>query len=200
MARQRNADVPIKRLSPSETRVRYTGRQQALRPDTPWGILKGFSPKEVQRVKKMIVWVVVAVAVIAAAVLLFRPSSSGGFQKVDSAGLAAAQKAGAQIVDVRTPGEFQMGHIKGSINVPVSELRTTAASWNRDKEYVLYCASGQRSADAQNVMKDMGFKNVADLVGGVASWNGGLEQGATSAAPAIPVSGKPVMIEFYTPT
>lgn len=150
--------------------------------------------------KKVVLWVVVAAVVVAAAVLLFRPSSGGGFKKVDSAGLIAAQKAGAQVVDVRTAGEYQMGHIKGSVNVPVSELRSAAASWNRDKEYVLYCASGQRSADAQNVMKDMGFKNVADLAGGVAVWTGQLEQGAATTAPAIPVSGKPVMIEFYTPT
>jgi len=151
-------------------------------------------------VKKMIVWVVVAVAVIAVATLLFKPSSGGGIKKVDSAGLVAAQKAGAQIVDVRTPGEYQMGHIKGAISVPVGELRSAAASWNRDKEYVLYCATGSRSADAQAVMSDMGFKNVADFSGGTSAWTGELESGAATAAPGIPVSGKPVMIEFYTPT
>lgn len=151
-------------------------------------------------VKKTVLWVVVAVAVVVLAILLFRPSAAGGMRKVDSAGLLDAQKAGAQVVDVRTPGEYQMGHIKGSINVSVSEIRSAAASWNRDKEYVLYCASGARSADAQAVMQDMGFKNVADLTGGVSAWTGELEQGASTSSTTIPVSGKPVMIEFYTPT
>jgi rhodanese-related sulfurtransferase len=150
--------------------------------------------------KKTIVWVLVAVAVIVIGALLMRPSSGGGMTKVDSAGLIDAQKKGAQIIDVRTVGEFQMGHIAGAINVPVDELQSKAASWNRDTSYVVYCASGARSADAQNTMQTMGFKNVADLSGGIATWTGTLEKGASTSEQTIQTSGKPVLIEFYTPT
>jgi rhodanese-related sulfurtransferase len=150
--------------------------------------------------KKALVWVVVAVVVIGVGALMFRPASGGGMSKVDTAGMNDAQKKGAQIIDVRTPGEFQMGHIAGAINVPVGELQSRAANWDRNKSYVVYCASGARSADAQNMMGAMGFKNVADLPGGVATWTGTLEKGAGTSEQTIPVSGKPVLVEFYTPT
>jgi rhodanese-related sulfurtransferase len=150
--------------------------------------------------KKALVWVVVAAVVIVIGVLLMQPGAGGGMTKVDSAGLLDAQKKGAQIVDVRTSGEYQMGHITGAVLVPVDELRTAAANWDRDKSYVLYCATGARSADAQNMMQSMGFKNVADFSAGLAGWTGQLEQGATTSDQTIPTSGKPVLIEFYTPT
>jgi rhodanese-related sulfurtransferase len=150
--------------------------------------------------KKALVWVVVGVAVIVIGALMFRPSSGAGITKVDSAGLIEAQKKGAQIIDVRSPGEYQLGHIAGSVNIPVEELQDKAANWNRDKSYVVYCASGARSADAQNMMQQMGFKNVADLQGGIATWTGTLEKGESASQQTIPVSGKPVLIEFYTPT
>ena len=101
---------------------------------------------------------------------------------------------------MRTAGEFQLGHIPGSINVPVDQLQATAASWNKNGSYVVYCASGSRSAEAQEIMKSMGFKSVADLTGGIATWTGQLEKGASTSQQTIPTSGKPVFIEFYTPT
>jgi rhodanese-related sulfurtransferase len=148
-------------------------------------------------------WVLIAVAVIAIGMLLFRPATSGsggGIRKVDSAGLVAAQKAGAQVIDVRTSGEFGLGHIPGAINVPVDQIRQAAAGWDKNGSYVVYCASGARSAQAQSDLQSMGFKNVADLTGGIAAWAGGLEKGSSSSARTVPTSGKAVFIEFYTPT
>ena len=46
----------------------------------------------------------------------------------------------------------------------------------------------------------MGFKNVADLSGGIETWTGTLEKGAATSEQTIPTSGKPVLIELYTPT
>ena len=150
--------------------------------------------------KKAIPWVIAAAAVVVIAALLFQPGKVGGIRNVDSAGLLAAQKGGAQIVDVRTPGEYDLGHIASSINVSVDQLGATAANWDKSKSYVLYCASGARSAEGSQIMQSMGFKNVGDLTGGVATWTGPLEKGATTSQQTIPTSGKPVFIEFYTPT
>jgi rhodanese-related sulfurtransferase len=152
---------------------------------------------------KALPWIALAVAVAVIGYLLFKPASSGsvgGIRQVDSAGLMGAQKAGAQIVDVRTQGEYQLAHIPGSINVPVEQIQATAAGWNRDGYYVVYCASGARSAQAQQTMQSMGFKNVGDLSGGIANWTGATEKGASSSSQAVPTAGKPVFIEFYTPT
>jgi len=150
---------------------------------------------------QVIVWVAVGLLAVVIAFLLFKPANTGGgIRKVDSAGLIAAQQKGAQVVDVRTSGEFALGHIRGAINVPVDQLRATAASWDRNASYVVYCASGARSAQAQQIMQSMGFKNVADLTGGVASWTGQLVKGSATAQQKIQTSGRPVFIEFYTPT
>jgi len=151
-------------------------------------------------VKKALPWILVGVAVAVIGILLFQPRGGSGITNVDSAGLLAAQQKGAQIVDVRTTGEYALGHIAGSVNVPVDQIQTAAASWDRNGNYVLYCASGARSAEAQQTMQGMGFKNVANLTGGIANWTGQLEKGAATSQQTIPTSGKPVFIEFYTPT
>jgi rhodanese-related sulfurtransferase len=152
------------------------------------------------RVKKALPWILLGAAVAIIGILLFQPSSSLGFKKVDSAGLLALQAKGAQIIDVRTAGEFALAHIPGAVNVPVDQLHASAASWNRSANYVVYCASGVRSAQASDIMKAMGFRNVADLSGGIATWTGQTVKGAATAQQTIPTSGKPVFIEFYTPT
>jgi rhodanese-related sulfurtransferase len=136
--------------------------------------------------------------------LLFQPAggggAGGGIRKVDSAGLLAAQKAGAQVIDVRSPGEFQGGHIPGAVNVPVEQIQSAAGGWSRTSSYVVYCASGARSAQAQSILQQMGFKNVADLTGGIAAWTGQVDKGNSTSNQTIQTDGKPVFIEFYTPT
>ena len=155
--------------------------------------------------KRAVPWIVVLAVVAVIAFLLFKPAAGGGVQNVDSAGLLAAQAKGAQVVDVRTAGEFQLGHIPGAINVPVDEVQTTAKSWDRNATYVVYCASGARSAEAVKIMQSMGFTNIDHFSAGFNSWSGTIEKGsgAGSGAPAqpavsIPTSGKPVVLEFYT--
>lgn len=149
--------------------------------------------------KKAIVWVAI-VAVIAVVIGLVIKPSGGGVKNIDAAGVTAAKANGAQIVDVRSAGEFEMGHIPGAINVPVDEVQATAASWDKDASYVVYCATGSRSAAAVATMQSLGFKNIDHFNQGIQAWTGELEKGAASAAPAgaIQTSGKPVFIEFYT--
>ena len=53
-------------------------------------------------------------------------------------------KNGAQIVDVRTKAEYQQGHIKGSINIPLNNLSNHYASLKKDKPVITCCASGVR--------------------------------------------------------
>lgn len=147
---------------------------------------------------KVILWIAIGLVAGVVMVLAFRPSGGDGIRNVDAAGAQKAIDAGAQIVDVRTDGEFQMGHIPGAINVPVDQVAVQAASWDRDKTYVIYCATGQRSATAVETMRGMGFKNIAHLAAGVQAWTGKLDTGAQSSAQTIETAGKPVFVEFYT--
>lgn len=65
---------------------------------------------------------------------------------------------GAKIIDVRTPGEFQGGHVKGAINIP---LNTLSANEKKIKNYntkiIFCCASGGRSGQATAIMKQKGI-------------------------------------------
>lgn len=147
--------------------------------------------------KKVAIWIAIAGAVAAIMFFAFKPAG-GGVKNVDSAGLVAAQNKGAQVVDVRSQGEYDLGHIPGSVIVPLDTLQVAAANWDRDATYVVYCASGARSAEAVKIMSAMGFKNIDHFAQGVQAWTGKLDTGATSSSQKIKTSGKPVMIEFYT--
>lgn len=67
---------------------------------------------------------------------------------------------GAQIIDVRTRGEYASGHIKGSVNIPLNELSSQIKKIKKDKAVITCCASGMRSASAKAQLKAMGFTEV----------------------------------------
>jgi rhodanese-related sulfurtransferase len=67
---------------------------------------------------------------------------------------------GAIIVDVRTKGEFQGGHIKGSINIPLDSLRNNLSKIKKNKPVITCCASGARSASAKMLLKSSGYAEV----------------------------------------
>ena len=67
---------------------------------------------------------------------------------------------GAVIVDVRSPGEFQGGHIKGSINVPLQSIQSSLGKIPKNKPVITCCASGMRSASAKSMLKSAGYADV----------------------------------------
>ncbi len=74
-------------------------------------------------------------------------------------------RAGALVVDVRNPGEFNSGHVPGAINVPLGDLSAEAPRHLPDKNRVLllHCLSGARSGIAKGQLKRLGYKNVFNL-------------------------------------
>lgn len=77
--------------------------------------------------------------------------------KVDFAELV---RHGATIVDVRTKGEYQSGHIKGSVNISLDALSHNLNKLKKDKPIITCCASGMRSASAKGILKSNGFMEV----------------------------------------
>lgn len=69
-------------------------------------------------------------------------------------------KNGAVILDVRTPGEFQGGHIKGALNVPLQNLQQSLNKIPKNKTIITCCASGMRSASAKSILKSAGYSEV----------------------------------------
>ena len=69
-------------------------------------------------------------------------------------------KNGAQIIDVRTPGEFKSGHIRGAVNIPLQSISSQLGRIKKGKPVITCCASGMRSASAKSILKSSGFEEV----------------------------------------
>ncbi|MCB2205740.1 rhodanese-like domain-containing protein [bacterium] len=84
----------------------------------------------------------------------------------------------AVILDVRTAGEFQMGHIPGSRNLDMMDprFRDAIGELSRESKVLLYCRSGNRSYHAGNMMKQMGFEDVYNLASGLLGWQKPLDR------------------------
>lgn len=66
---------------------------------------------------------------------------------------------GAIIVDVRTPGEFSSGHVKGSINIPLDVIRNKVSELkNKNVPVITCCRSGNRSGSAKSILTDAGIE------------------------------------------
>lgn len=77
----------------------------------------------------------------------------------DNSAIIQAMEKGAVIIDVRNPNEFKGGHIQGSKNIPVNEIRSKVEmirKWN--KPVITVCLSGGRSAVAKNVLSAAGIE------------------------------------------
>ena len=80
------------------------------------------------------------------------------------------QMKGMTLLDVRTDKEHKQGHIPGSIHVPLDEVGSRAKKLKKDKDIVVYCASGNRSIWAIKRLMGMGFTNLYNLRGGYSAW------------------------------
>ena len=70
------------------------------------------------------------------------------------------------LLDVREEYEYQEGHVKGAVNLPLREILSQKDSLPKDNDIYVYCRSGHRSADAVNFLKSLGFEKVHNIEGG----------------------------------
>jgi len=73
-------------------------------------------------------------------------------------------------LDVRTEEEYNDGHIANAILIPVNELESRLDELDKEKETLVYCRSGVRSATASQILVDNGFSNVYNMLGGIVAW------------------------------
>jgi rhodanese-related sulfurtransferase len=67
---------------------------------------------------------------------------------------------GAQIIDVRSKGEYESGHIRGSVNIPLPSLENQLNKIRKDKPVITCCASGMRSSTAKSILQSKGYTEV----------------------------------------
>lgn len=84
-----------------------------------------------------------------------------------------AEEANAIILDVRTPEEFQEGHIEDAIliNFFDENFEEQVALLDKNKPVLIYCRSGNRSNKASKILADLGFTEIYDITEGYAGWN-----------------------------
>lgn len=87
------------------------------------------------------------------------------FRQVSFTKVRELVENGAYILDVREKGEYNAGHIKGAVNIPLSELRGRTAEVPKDVDVYIHCRSGQRSYYAVIMLQHLGFKNVYNVTG-----------------------------------
>ena len=81
----------------------------------------------------------------------------------------------AVILDVRTEAECSEGILPNSINIDIhsgQEFVNAVEALDKNKNYYVYCRSGMRSAKACEIMKQLGFENAYNLMGGIIEWDG----------------------------
>ena len=67
------------------------------------------------------------------------------------------------IIDVRTPEEFESGHVESAINIEWQDIALVENITNKDNQIFLYCRSGNRSQKATDILIDIGYKDVINL-------------------------------------
>jgi rhodanese-related sulfurtransferase len=77
------------------------------------------------------------------------------------------------ILDVRTPHEYKRGHLHNSVLIPVQELqsRYKELGTHKEREILIYCATGNRSTVASKILIDNGFKDIINMRGGIYDWS-----------------------------
>jgi phage shock protein E len=109
----------------------------------------------------MMKWTTILI-IAAILVAVFLLNKSGLISAKDA---QAQLKNGALVIDVRSPGEFESGHLPGAINIPLDEIQTAMPRRVADKNQVLllHCQSGMRSGMAKRTLKAMGYTNAFNL-------------------------------------
>jgi hydroxyacylglutathione hydrolase len=81
-----------------------------------------------------------------------------------------AEVGGLQLVDIRNPGEVALGSVPGAAAIPVGQLPARLGELDPAAPTVVYCAGGYRSSVAASLLRNHGFSDVSDLLGGFGAW------------------------------
>ncbi len=108
-----------------------------------------------------------SVLIVAAAAMLVGACSGGESNDSEDAGSedVAIVQSDAIIIDVRTPEEFAAGHLEGAVLIDIKDVSfdSKIAALDPDASYIVYCRSGNRSAQAVERMRGAGIDDITDL-------------------------------------
>ena len=121
----------------------------------------------VQRIKAVLM-----IAPLILAISACSTSSKSIVNENAEAFAATIQNSGVVVLDVRTSGEFESGHIANSVNIDVEagSFQNEIANLDKNAQYAVYCHSGRRSGIPAEMMEKNGFKEIHNLKDGIISW------------------------------
>lgn len=76
-----------------------------------------------------------------------------------------------QLIDVRPPAKYNQFHIYGFKNIPLRDIRKEAKQLDKNKKTILICQTGTKGNEASKRLKRRGFKNLANVRGGLSTWD-----------------------------
>lgn len=133
--------------------------------------------KSVKKKMKMNFWFILGglAIIVFALVVGFPPKADGPTvttlpSEVTVTEAYQLRQNGAFVLDVREPHEWEAGHIPNATLIPLGELGSRLDEIPKDQEVVVVCRSGNRSAQARNILKTEGFNNVTSMSGGMNAW------------------------------
>jgi rhodanese-related sulfurtransferase len=107
----------------------------------------------------------------AAAPAVSQSSAASLPAEISVAEAATKRDAGAFILDVRQPDEWNAVHIPGATLIPLDQLEARVNEVPKDKEVVVVCRSGNRSQQGRDILKNAGFSQVTSMSGGMSQWS-----------------------------
>lgn len=118
-------------------------------------------------------WMLIAVALSSAAMLLWPSLSNGGPGGVTADGaVQLINREKAVVIDVCEAHEYAAGHVAGAKNIPFGQLENKLAATVKNKALplILVCHSGARSSRAISIAKKLGYEKAVSLSGGTSAW------------------------------
>ncbi|MFF2527492.1 rhodanese-like domain-containing protein [Brevibacillus sp. NPDC058079] len=123
------------------------------------------------------IWITSALVVVLAMVAFVFWNTKQSLQIIDSEQLAQwmTGEKDMVIVDLREPELFEEGRVPNAINIPFAEINEKYRSIPTDKKVVFVCHTGRMGVESGNLLLENGYKDVANLDGGMAKWTGQVE-------------------------
>ena len=138
---------------------------------------KSAQVKNQKKAKSKMNWIVpvalvVVAAIIGAIVLLNNNSAASDRLPAEISVTNASQRfnEGAYLLDVRTVAEWNENHVDGAVLIPLDELSSRISEVPTDQDVLIICRSGNRSAQARDILRAAGLMRTTSIAGGINAW------------------------------
>lgn len=111
-----------------------------------------------------------AIAIVVAAVLIFQPKTDSMPATITVQQADEQFANGAFLLDVREPSEWNEAHVDGAVLIPLGELSARVSEIPTDQDVLVICRSGNRSAQARDILRAAGLPRTTSINGGINAW------------------------------